>query len=176
MVFRSSPAAAPRAFLTVEPLEDRQLLSVAVRPAHINIKSTEHGEGVFTVRLLSDTANARTLLQTPSTVTETFAQGSMSKTLTPIRTHSADVNGDGVADLILKFRRSDLRTFASGAVMLTVSNGTGTGAVSEQPTTFTLFNPGHQGHHHHGHHGHHGNGEGPEGNHHPGENHGHSGS
>jgi hypothetical protein len=183
MVLRSSPDRSWRAFPTVEALEDRQLLSVTVRPPHINLHSIQDGHGVFTVRLVSDTSVAKTLLGKPTSLIETFTEGSTSKVLTPIRTRSEDVNGDGVADLTLKFRRSDLKAFTAGTVTVTVSNGTGAGSVAELPATFTIVATGHEDHDHgdHGHHGHHGHqgdqgdqGESGDGDHSPGHDHMHS--
>jgi hypothetical protein len=146
----------------VEELEDRQLLSVTVAPGVINLKGAGHGHGVFTVRVVSDTTDGKTLLQTPTSLTATVTDSAGTVvTLTPLRTTSADVNGDGTPDLLLKFSRSALKDLAKGSATLTVSNGTG--GVSET-STITLFSPGHNGHHggngHHGHHGH-GHHQGP---------------
>jgi hypothetical protein len=50
----------PRRVLpAVEQLEDRELLSVTVMPHRINIHSVRHGQGVFTVRVLSTTLSFR---------------------------------------------------------------------------------------------------------------------
>src|SRR5690242_2931686 len=98
MVSRAANHRPTRARLGVEQLEDRQLLSVTVAPGVINLKSA-HGHGVFTVRVVSDTTNGKTLLATPTSLTETVTDvnGSI-VTLTPLRTTSGDVNGDGTPD------------------------------------------------------------------------------
>jgi hypothetical protein len=156
----------------VEQLEARQLLSVTVLPDNINLRGAQHGHGVFTVKIISDTQAGTDLLNAAS---RTFMVGSV--TLTPVRTHTVDLNGDNVPDLILKFRRSDLATLTPGQQTLTVSAAVpasssttttgGTGSSSSTTTTetatFNLFEPGNggngsQGHGHHGHSGKHGHG------------------
>jgi len=150
----------------VEQLEDRQLLSVTVTPGHINLKGTSHGNGAFHVRILSDSQ-----LQSTSSLTLSVTQNGTSGTPTtidlgtslssttnpPVKVTSADVNGDGVPDLDLKFRRSVLKGLADGDATVTVSNTTGS-----ETTTINLFTPGHQGHHGHHDHGHH-HGHGKQG-------------
>jgi hypothetical protein len=131
----------------VEQLEARQLLSVSVLPHNINLHGAEHGNGVFTVKVLGDTQAGKDLVSASSL---TFTVGGV--TLTPIRQHSFDHN----SGLILKFRRSDLATLMSGPQTLTVA---GAGTTSTETATFNLFEPGNgnNGHGHHGHHGNHGN-------------------
>ena len=133
-----------RASLAVEQLEDRQLLSVAVTPPAINIKTIEHGHGVFTVRVLADDTNGMTLAHSTS-LTETFTEATSGGTvmLTP-KPVSETPAGE---TLLLKFKRSDLKGLGAGTVTLTVSNGTSTGSVSES-ITFTIFAPGHHSHKH----------------------------
>jgi hypothetical protein len=149
----------------VEQLEARQLLSVTVLPGNINLRGAEHGHGVFTVKIISDTQAGTALLNAAS---RTFMVGNV--TLTPVRTHTVDLNGDGVPDLILKFRRSDLATLTPGQQTLTVSaaasssttttGGTGTpsSTTTSETATFNLFEPGNGSHGHHGHNGKHGHG------------------
>jgi hypothetical protein len=141
-----------RPLLAVEQLEDRQLLSVTVTPPVLNIKSIEHGHGVFTVRVTGNDTNGMTLAHATSlteTFTETTSGGTVTLTPKPLRKTSAG------GTLLLKFRRSDLKGLSGGTVTLTVSNGTGMGSVSES-ATLTVFSPGSQGHghSHHSTHGH----------------------
>jgi hypothetical protein len=171
----------------VEQLEDRQLLSVTVTPPVLNLKSIEHGHGVFTVRIVSDTPDAKTLLQSPSTLTATLTEGgttidlgtALGSTNGPVHVLSQDFNGDGVNDLILQFRRSTLKDVTAGTATLTVSTSstTITPAPSES-TTVRIFSPGH-GNNGHGHgHGNNGHGHGNQGEHGHGNNghgHGHNG-
>jgi hypothetical protein len=148
---------------TVEQLEDRQLLSVSVLPHNINLKGAQHGNGVFTVRIISDSQAATDILKAAS---QTFTVGDV--TLTPVRMRSVDLNGDGTNDLILKFRRHDLATLTAGEQTFKVSAAS-TDPNSTTPTseegTFNLFEPGggnnghghghknkNKGNHGHGHH------------------------
>jgi Planctomycete extracellular len=162
MSSRTANQHAQRTRLAVEQLEDRQLLSVTVTPAHINLKGTSHGNGVFHVRILSDSqlqsTSSLTLKVaqngtsgTPPTITTIDLGTSLSLTTNPpVKVTSADVNGDGVSDLILKFRRSVLNKLTDGDATVTVSNGP-----TSESTTINLFTPGHQGHHDHHDNGHH---------------------
>jgi hypothetical protein len=134
-----------RASLAVEQLEDRQLLSVTMRPPVLNIKTIDHGHGVFTVRILGDDANGKTLVHSTSltaTFTETIGKSTVTMTAKPVRQTSAG------GTLLLKFKRSELKGLGGGTVTLMVSNGTGMGSVSES-ATLTIFSPGQQGHGHH---------------------------
>jgi hypothetical protein len=118
--------AAPR----VEELESRDLLSVTVLPHKINVKS----HGVFTVRVVSDTTTAATVLQSG---TPTFTVDG-STTLTPESTRSVDFNHDGTPDLQVKFRRSGLAGLMSGthtlAVAASAASGTPTAAGTASST------------------------------------------
>jgi hypothetical protein len=149
---RNPSGNSRRASLAVEQLEDRQLLSVTITPPVLNIKTTEHGHGVFTVRVIGDDANGKTLVHSMS-LTETFTEtmGNSTVTLTPKPVRQTSAGGT----LLLKFKRSDLKGLGAGTVTLTVSNGTGMGSVSES-ATLTVFSPGSQGHghSHHSTHGH----------------------
>jgi hypothetical protein len=156
----SSQSRRPSARPTVEQLESRQLLSVSVLPQNINLRGAQHGHGVFTVKVISDDMATTNLLKAASL---TFTVGSV--TLKPVRTHTVDLNGDGVSDLILKFRRSDLATLTAGQQTLTVAAGDNS-TTDTETGTFNLFQPGSgnngNGHQEHGHHGHgkHGNDNG----------------
>jgi len=133
----------------VEQLESRQLLSVSVLPHNINLRGAQHGNGVFTVRVLSDSTAATNLLKAASL---TFTVDTV--TLKPVRTHTVDLNGDGISDLLLKFRRKDLATLTAGQKTLTVSAGD-TSTTDTETATINLFQPGNHDHNHnHGHHGH----------------------
>src|SRR5262249_21712840 len=128
----------------VEQLEDRQLLSVSVLPHNINLKGAQHGNGVFTVRIISDTQAATDILKAAS---QTFTVGDV--TLTPVRMRSVDLNGDGVNDLILKFRRHDLATLPAGqhtfkpsATATSPTSTTTTDPTSTTPTTTTTSEEG----------------------------------
>jgi hypothetical protein len=142
---------------TVEQLESRQLLSVSVLPHNINLKGAQHGNGVFTVRIISDTQAATDLVKAAS---PTFTVGDV--TLTPVRTHTVDLNGDNVPDLILKFRRHDLAGLTAGEQTFKVSAASSDPTVTtptSEEATFNLFQPGSgnngHGHGHHSNHGHH---------------------
>jgi hypothetical protein len=138
-----------RARVSVEQLEDRRLLSVTVTPPRINLKSIDHGEGVFTVRISGTDTTTAALLHSPTSLTETVTESSAMATLgKPLRMVTT---GNGT--LMLKFRRSDLKPLGAGTATLTVSNGSGSGSASES-ATITIF--GSASHGHHGHHGNHG--------------------
>jgi hypothetical protein len=169
---------------TVEQLEDRQLLSVSVLPHNINLKGAQHGNGVFTVRIISDTQAATDILKAAS---QTYTVGDV--TLTPVRSHSVDLNGDGVNDLILKFRRHDLatlpagqQTFKASATTTSPTSTTTTDPTSTTPTTtttseegtFNLFQPG-GGNNGGDHGGDHGHGNGHSHKQHGNHGHGHKG-
>jgi hypothetical protein len=123
-----------RVLPAVEQLEDRELLSVTVMPHRIDIHSVRHGHGVFAVRVLSDDPSGAQLIQAASRV---FAVGG--RALTPMDSQSGDVNGDGTPDLILHFRRRDLRGLARGSYTLTVTDPSNSNAEDD---TITLFGHG----------------------------------
>src|SRR5262249_20345205 len=122
-------SGAVRPSLRVEELESRDLLSVSVLPHKINLKSGGPGHGIFTVRVVSDTTTAATVLQSG---TPTFTVDG-STTLTPVSSKSVDFNHDGTSDLLVKFRRSALANLKPGTHTLTVgasSSASGTSTAS----------------------------------------------
>jgi hypothetical protein len=130
----------------VEELEGRQLLSVALLPGHINLKTVNHSHAAMTVAILSDSNMATSnLLKAPQdslSVSVVDSGGTSTSLGQPLSVRSTDVNGDGVADLLLRFSRSTLKNLAAGTYQIQVSDGT---AGDTEMSSFTLFNPG-QGH------------------------------
>lgn len=191
MVTRTKTTPARRRVPGVEQLEERRLLSVTVTPPVVNLKTTEHGHGVFTVRIVSDTQAAKALLQSPSTLTLMVTEGGGSGGTTislgtsvgssngPVKVLARDFNGDGVTDLMLKFPRSVLTGLTAGAATLTLSSTGGSGgttAPSEQATITAIGSP-QQNNGQQGHHGHEGNGHGTDANGSDDQgNHGHDGN
>src|SRR5262249_41103294 len=116
----------------------------------LNLRSIDHGRGVFTVRISGTDSTTMALLQAPASLTETVTEGSASVTLNkPLRTV---MTGNG--DVLLKFRRSDLRGLHAGDATLPVTAARGGAA---ETATTTVFGPGSHGHHGtHGRHGSHG--------------------
>jgi hypothetical protein len=147
---RTTPGKGGKAGVrpVVEQLEGRQLLSVTVLPHSINLRGAQHGNGVFTVKIISDTPAAADLLKAASL---TFTVGTV--TLTPVKSHTVELNGDNVPDLVLKFRRSTLSGLTAGQQTLTVTAG-GTSSTTSEDGTFNLFEPGHGSHSHSHSHGH----------------------
>ena len=86
------------------------------------------------VRVLSDDPSGAQLIQAASRV---FAVSG--RVLTPMDSQSGDVNGDGTPDLILHFRRRDLRGLAAGSHTLTVTDPSNSNAEDD---TITLFGHG----------------------------------
>ncbi len=137
------------ASLRVEELESRQLLSVAVLPSHINVKTVKpSSHAVLTVQVLSDTTAGKNLINAQASSPLTFnvldASGAVVRSLgQPTSMHSADLNGDNIADLLFTFRRSDLHGLAAGAYTLQATDGT---AADTETAAFTLFTPGSRRH------------------------------
>jgi phosphatidylserine/phosphatidylglycerophosphate/cardiolipin synthase-like enzyme len=159
--------------LAVEELESRQLLSVTVAPGRINLKSIEHGNGAFHVRVVSDTTAAADALQSGSPLVLTLTdQNGKSITLgSPEHVKSKDLNNDGIADQTLKFRRQALQGLAAGLVTVqfgaeTTPPSTSASTLSTPSTeegSFTIFSPGGEHHHRSGQ----GEGAGEQGGNHP---------
>jgi hypothetical protein len=147
MFIRRGKTQPHSASLAVEPLEDRCLLSVALLPGHLNIKTVKPtSHAVMTVQILSDTTAGANLLKAPQSdlaVSVLDAQGHATALGQPLSVRSQDVNGDGVADLRLTFSRSTLKGLSAGAYTLQVADGT---AADTETSTFTLFSPGSKGH------------------------------
>jgi hypothetical protein len=136
---RGQRRIAPR----VEELEGRQLLSVALLPGHINLKTVNHGHAAMTVAILSDSNEATSnLLKAPQdslSVSVVDSGGTSTSLGQPLSVRSADVNGDGVADLLLRFSRSTLKNLTAGTYQIQVSDGTD---ADTEMSSFTLFSPG----------------------------------
>jgi hypothetical protein len=145
-------SARPR----VEELESRHLPSITVNPFGINLKTTDHSHGVFTVRLLGDDAAAKALLSSGATLVFQVTDPS-GKTVTlskPLSVHLRNVNG--IPEEGLKFRRSVLQGLSAGLAKIqgslpstttttgtTGTTGTTTGSTTPTETGFFfLFSPG----------------------------------
>jgi hypothetical protein len=108
----------------VEALEDRQLLSVAVQPPVISSRSIR-SNGVVTALLISDTPAAKALLQDAALLTVTLNDSGVTRVLPrkPLRVKFADLNGDGIDDLKVQYRRSALKGLPAGTVNVSVTDG-----------------------------------------------------
>jgi hypothetical protein len=150
----------------LEELESRHLPSVVVNPFVVNLKTTSHGNGVFTVRVLGDDAAAQALLSSGATlVFQVTDAGGKTVTLSkPLSVRLHDQGGGGITEEVLKFRRSALQGLSAGEAKITVSRpastttgtgtttGTTTGSTTTGSTTgstpgsetgtFFLFTPG----------------------------------
>lgn len=108
--------------LAVEQLEDRQLPSLVIAPAAINLKTAARGHASFTVELISDDGFARDMLRSASTLTTTITpRGGAALALTPASARLVDVNGDGMPDLVQRFRRRGLKGLPPGNATITVT-------------------------------------------------------
>ncbi len=162
---RPAVTRRPRTLPEVEHLEDRRLLSVSVPPT-IDLAAAVLKDTPLTVKVLSNDDPGRVLLQAPSltaTITETVNGTPRTVTLgQPLSMTRTDLNGDGVADLILTFRGSDLRGLVAGHATVDVQGSLPDGTMADASQTTTLqgssaTNTGHKTrpkHHHTTHHGH----------------------
>jgi hypothetical protein len=143
MMSKPTNRVPQRASLGVEELESRQLLSVAMLPRHINLKTANHSHAVLTVaiRTDSDPATAGLLQSPPSSLTVSIVDSSGHSTSlgSPRAIHSENGNG-GVSDLFLQLNRSTLAGLAAGTYQLQVSDGN---PADTETATFVLFQPGH---------------------------------
>jgi hypothetical protein len=130
----------------VEQLEDRRLLSVALLPGVLNVKTLDAGShAVLTVQILADTTAGANLLKAPRSalvVSVLDAQGHVTALGQPVATHA---EGGGLTGLLLKFKRSALHGLGAGTYTLQVSDGT---AADTETATFAIFSPGSGGHGH----------------------------
>jgi hypothetical protein len=120
--------ARPRFVPAVEQLEDRQLLSAAVRPAVISLRTVTHGHGVFAVAVIGDDeGGAQLLTAAPGTLTFTVDGG---RTLVPFQ----------VVGGVARFRRGQLRGLARGPHTLAVGtiDPSLAGANPVEDASFTL--------------------------------------
>jgi hypothetical protein len=126
----------PRANLHVETLEDRSLPSVTLTPESFRVP-TARTKGVITAKLVSDTPAALALLPDAANLQVTVRAGKVKRLLVPVGpVQSADVNGDGIPDLITHFRRSADKGLHVGKVTVTVSDPADPGVT--ESTTVTL--------------------------------------
>jgi hypothetical protein len=150
MVTRRTTTQPRRASLAVEQLEGRQLLSVALLPGSLNIKTIRPAShATMKVAILSDTTAGANLLKAPEdslAVSVLDAQGNATALGKPLSARSQDLNGDGTADLLLTFSRNALKGLSAGTYTLQVSDGT---PADTETSTFTIFSPGAKGHHGH---------------------------
>lgn len=129
--------------LTVEVLEARDLPSVTLTPGSLNQKTLNHGNGAFTVRVLSDTEAGTNLLSSGSALTFNVVDSTNTSTTlaAPFKTIRKDFNHDGVMDVQLKFRRSVLAGLAAGDYQIQAANAD---ASLSDAGTFSVFVPGHR--------------------------------
>jgi hypothetical protein len=138
----------------VEELEHRQLLSVALLPGHLNLKTVHNHHAVMTVRVVGDTTAGANLIKSQQSlvVNVVDASGTAHALGTPLRTRLLGTQS-GTQVLVLKFRRNALDTAVSnltpGTSTLQVTDGT---AADTETANFTVFSPG-GGHHRAKHHG-----------------------
>ena len=137
----------PRSRLAVERLEARWLPSL-VTQSTVTLPPPAGGDAVvLSVQVISDDSLGRSLLQSSSLTvqaSETVQGSTVSKVLTPSSSSHADVNGDGIPDLALEFRVSDLQGFVPGQVMLTVQGSSGGNSV-QVSSTITVVDGSQQG-------------------------------
>jgi hypothetical protein len=132
-----------RARLEMEQLESRQLLSVTISPNKVNVHSFNSRSDRFTIRLISDTADAQSLLSggVPLVVTVTDAAGNVrvvesgGGVFKNIR--FKDFNHDGITDIEWQFRRNFLKGLTPGTATVDVSDTANPEAAAATATTGT---------------------------------------
>jgi hypothetical protein len=115
----------------------------------VNLGNGEHSNGAFHIRVISDTTAGADLLRSglPLVFTLTDQKGHTITLGQPQRIVSQDVNGDGILDQQLKFRRSALKGLSSGTVTVQVTTSADSTGEKGQ---FVLFGPGEHEHKHGG--------------------------
>jgi hypothetical protein len=117
-------------------LDDRSLPSVTLTPEYFRVP-TARTRGVLTGMLVSDTPAAQILLQDVANLQVTAVAGKLHRVLTPAAPlRLADVNGDGIPDVIATFRRSSFKGLHAGKVTVTVSDPAHPGVI--ESTTVTM--------------------------------------
>src|SRR3989442_3998134 len=111
---RHSAQRLARRPLLFESLEARELLSISVMPPHVNVRSVNHGRGVATVVVLGDATLDASTIDVPSLVLTATPDGRQLHLRGTPRLE--DVDGDGDQDLVMKFRRSELRGILGSSV------------------------------------------------------------
>jgi hypothetical protein len=135
MFNRQEVAQSRRTILSVEQLEKRDLLSVAVIPVRISLASIDAGRGSFAGALISNTLAAKILLSSRHS-TIAVHQGPKTIDLTSKATSEVlvDLNHDGFRDALATFHRASLRGLHAGKATITVSHD----GISES-TNITIF-------------------------------------
>jgi len=123
---------------SVEALEDRRLLSVNFAPTVLPLNTINHARGFLTVVLLSDDANARTLLGSTGPLSVSVTEGSTTRNVTAgfRPAHHVDLNNDRISDLAATLRRGILKGLPTGTVTLTLQ-----GSGVAESGTFTIAAP-----------------------------------
>jgi hypothetical protein len=127
-------AAAPE----IDRLEERTVLSLVALPMPLSAAAVARGIGGFTVLLVSDDSASRTLLQSPkAAMTLNVQDGAITRTMrAPTAEALADLNRDGIPDLIARFRYRDIKGLPPGTVTVAASDGT-----TSEVGTFTIAAP-----------------------------------